>query len=591
VIGEVLHYRYELESRLGSGPLFTTFLGGDRLRHRQVVLKLLRPEFSALPEIRLAVKAHTDAAQRHRWKGTPQVLGLDEHDGRLFLISERASGTALGERIKRLAPMAVPLAVDTAIGIAEVLDQAHKNGVVHGGLRPSNVIVSLEGTVSVTDFGLRSVALAHADAMKAVLEDAGPYDAPELFAGGDPSPASDLYALGVILFEMLTGERPFPALSPQALGEELSSTPVPPMRVLNPAVPGALQELVEKLTAKAPSFRYRSAEALLLDLKGIRDSLRFGRPLEWSLKPSGTGERPRAAAPPPAQAKEKPGPTGKPPPARRPEPREAPDIPRWWTLLNLSLTILVILVVLVFAAWTFLSWTKPPEVRVPALIGKTTAEARALLRDRDLKLNVARQQINEHYPPETIYEMSPAAGSRVRKGSTVSVGVSLGLRTFPMPELHGLTEVQARNLLMSEGIESLVVSSREHDEDVRAGRVIRQAPSAGINVDATQRVQVVLSLGPPPESEPVPDLGLEPAPPVPAPSRWTLPIEVPASSAESVLVRVEFRDDTGPRTVYEGYRRPGDDFTLTVHGHGEQATVSVYVDGRRAVVMVLSADP
>ena len=576
MIGDILRLRYEIEQRLGEGPLFITYRARDRVRNRQVALKLLRPEYGHLPELRIAVKMYADTMSQYRWPGVATCLGTDEHNGNPFLVFELASGTPLEERMKRLGPMSVPVAVDIAIGIATALDAPHRAGQTFGRLRPANVFANVEGSVTLTDFGLRSVAMAHPDTFRAEVAIAGPYMAPELFIGGEESPAADVYSVGVILFEMLTGERPVRV----ATGTDAHIMPAVSMRTLNPAVPVALEMLVERATAAQPSARHRDAVELLLDLKAVRDSLRFGRPSDRAVFRAGD---PQATAPPSATSAPRAAPgseaavrvtTAKPTttPTSKPEPRPEPDVPRWLSLVNISLTLMAILVVMAGAAYLFLSVTKPREATVPALLGKTLVEARQILSERKLKLKVATQAYNDHFPPETIFATVPAAGEKVKEGATVVVSLSLGPRLVAVPDVRNLTEERARAALSEVGFKKVTVAAREHSTEVPSGTVIRQIPQGGLEIDPSQPVQLVLSLGP----EPV-----EPAGEGAVLRTWRIPIAVPPGVAQEVRVQVEFRDDTGSRVVYDAIRFAGEEFEVTVDGYGERARVTVMIDGKR----------
>ncbi len=592
MIGQVLRYRYELERRLGEGAAFLTFVARDRIKNRSVVIKVLRPSLNTNPAIRMALKEYAEAPRDWAGTGLTSVLGVDDHEGHLFLITELAAGMPLSERIRRTAPFSVPVAVDTAIGIAQALDPAHRLGKAHGALQPTDIIVGVDGGVKITDFGLRDVFLAETEVYAALTASHAPYEAPE--AEGGPTPESDVYALGVILFEMLTGERPLVATGAARGLVDPGAAPLPSMRTLNPGVPKMMEELVDKATARSPAGRYRNAGEMLLDLKAMRDSLRFGKALDWSLKPSGVPPPVTApavetrlkveatpvavVAPPPSKPTPQQPKPSRPQPARKPAPVAETDSgwQKTLNLINLSLTMLFILVVLGGSAFLFLNVTKPNELKVPPLIGKTVAEARNILNERKLKLKVAQQVINDNYPPDTIFTTSPGSGTLVREGSSVAVAVSLGPKQFTVPDVRGLTESRAKEALEREGFKKVDVATREYNEEVSAGSVIRQEPKPGVEVDLSQRIQLVLSNGTSPE---VP----QDADPNQTELRtWTIPVSVPRRGRrDQVHVEVEFKDAGEARIVYDDYHWPGDKFEVPASGYGTSATVSILVDGKR----------
>jgi serine/threonine-protein kinase len=286
--GRVLAGRYEVLEALGTGPLLAAFRARDRALNRIVVVKTLLPALeSGERAVVLAnrVRAGLSGVVSLSHANVTRVydVGRDdapENDGPTFLAEEYVRGIDLKERIRRVAPFSLTASVDVAVAIAEALEYAHARGVVHGDLRPQNVLIGPEGQIKVSNFGLSSALALLAD--PATLLAVVPYTAPEVAESRTASAPGDLYALGVVLYEMLVGDLPYRGESPAEIARRHASDPVPAPRVLNPGVPRALDGLVQKALAKRPDERYGSASALLADLRILRDALRQGASLSWS---------------------------------------------------------------------------------------------------------------------------------------------------------------------------------------------------------------------------------------------------------------------------------------------------------------------
>src|SRR5688500_5316341 len=274
--------RYDILERTGEGSLFHVFKTRDKVLGRVVAVKTLLPAYAKDSEIGTALRKAAAGLVDLSHPNIARVYDLGEEDGSPFLVTEFVRGINLKERIRRIAPFTHSVAVDFGIAIGEALQHAHAQGVIHGDLRPQNVIVTPEGAVKVTDFGLAPVVAANEAAAKAAREVAVHYESPDLTATGVRSAATDIYALGAVLYEMLSGATPYPADTPEAVVQKHREDPVPSPKVVNPGVPKALEGIVMKALRKRPEERYHAVADMLNDLKQVRDALRFGKPLSWS---------------------------------------------------------------------------------------------------------------------------------------------------------------------------------------------------------------------------------------------------------------------------------------------------------------------
>jgi serine/threonine-protein kinase len=284
----VLDDRYDVVRPLGSGGMGEVFLARDRVLGRDVALKVLRKQYAGDEEFAERFKREAMSAASLSHQNIVQVYDRGEtEEGASYIAMEYVPGGTLSEQIEKRGPFEANKAVAVAAQIAGALEVAHEWGVIHCDIKPQNVLVTSSGDLKVTDFGIARAASA--SVTNAIFGTAG-YISPEQAMGEPVCPASDLYSLGVILYEMLTGELPYTADNPIAVCMKHVKEPLRPPRSLNPTIPEEIDALVVKLLAKDPADRYRSAGELLYHLERLRS-----RPI--SGPPTGPTRRrePRAA--------------------------------------------------------------------------------------------------------------------------------------------------------------------------------------------------------------------------------------------------------------------------------------------------------
>ncbi len=647
-IGRVLAGRYEVLEALGTGPLLAAFRARDRALNRIVVVKTLLPALES-GEPRAATLAervraglsgvvslsHANVTRVYDVGRDDVSDGTGSADGRTFLAEEYVRGIDLKERIRRVAPFSLTASVDVAVAVAEALEYAHARGVVHGDLRPQNILIGPEGQIKVSNFGLSSALALLADPV--TLLAVVPYTAPEVAESRSASASGDLYALGIVLYEMLTGDLPYRGDSLAEVARRHASDSVPAPRVLNPGVPRALDGLVQNALAKQPGERYGSASALLADLRAVRDALRQSASLSWSpldASASASNGAParavgdetatimtagrRAAAPVLSREAESTIVMPTPSPAARRggnggrraavsgEPRRNGG--RWLAALNLFLFTLLVASVAALGYVALFFVRAPRDVIVPSLVGRSLDEARTFGHQSNFKVAVVEESYRENEPAGTIYQMKPTAGLSIREGKTISVWVSKGPRLVDIPDVHDMSIERARLFIEKVGLRVGKVE-KTFDEVVAAGNVMQQSPDPQQNKPRNTRVDLVLSKGPeppPPPIEPAPLPEYTPddpagsgasgaeSPPADEGTQagdasgitgddsggararvFDLDYPVPADEAQH-RIRIDVTDREGMRTVYDDVQESGQKFHHEVEGYGRLINIKLY---------------
>jgi len=603
MIARPISMRYEVLERVGESPLFQVFKTRDRVLGRVVAVKMVQPALASDEGFVSALESSARALEGLSHPGIARIYETGRDGGTPFLVTEFARGINLKERIRRIAPFTLSVAVDFAIAMGEALHHAHAQGIVHGDLRPQNLIISPEGAVKLTDFGLTAALEASPRAAAACLDRMAPYEAPELGLGQPPSIESDLYAVGVILYEMLTGMTPFAGDSAVVIARRHQTEPPPSPRERNAGIPRPVEGILLKALEKRPQDRYRTAADLLSDLKSVRDALRFGRSLSWSPLGPATPEvdsaaTRTAAAPLPAQpAGPAPmyAPGGQAPQASRKEarmPAAAVEDDRISPYLKVAIATVVVIIITSaiagIAVW-MATFAKPPDQRLPNLVGMDIAAVRAIAEKANIRL-MEHEEFNEKFDAGKVYRTDWPPGRPVRPGRCINVWVSRGSRMVWVPDLVNRPGEEAERILREKGLTLGAVDRQYHDK-ILFGCIIAQNPKAGKRVNRDVPVNLIISDGPKPApDEPAPDEYA--APEITPPDGGGQPLDTGSEDTEprsfklSIVVnpdgrgprrvRVEYDDARGTHTPIDEMHDEGDRIVQRVEVVGSEITVRVY---------------
>jgi eukaryotic-like serine/threonine-protein kinase len=480
--------RYHVVDRIAAGGMGEVYRAHDAVLERPVAIKVLHRSLAGDAGFVERFRREARAAASLNHQNIVAVHDWGSVDGIYYMVMEYVAGRSVRELLNEEGVLAPAQAVDVLEQTLSALQHAHRQGIVHRDIKPENLMVTRDGVVKVADFGL---ARAFADAQ---ITEAGTvtgtvqYLAPEQLQGEPADPRTDLYALGVVAFELLTGRLPFTGETPMAIAYKHIHERVPMPSSFNPAVPASLDGWVASATERERELRPESAAEARRDLAGGSTSLPPAEPLA-SLVPEITVIQPAAengAAPSvdPAETITIPGRTAKHARSRR----------RWWKVAPLVLLALGVIATGAWAAWTYVI---PHEVDVPNVVGMPIDQAQTRLGDAGLVVRLADGHYSTKVAADHVLRVEPAAGTTVEKGDRVTLFPSLGPRPVPVPDVIGKTLPKARELLRDAGLRVGKVS-RDYDERYQEGLVVHQGVRADKDASIGSDIDLVISKGPTP---------------------------------------------------------------------------------------------
>ena len=492
--GRVFSNRYEIQRELAQGGMAEVYLARDQLLSRPVALKALFPEYAREPSFVERFRREAQAAANLNHPNIVAIYDWGQEAGTYFIVMEYVEGRSLRDLIRNEAPVDPNQAAEIAAEMAAALAFAHANGVVHRDVKPGNVLLTRNGTVKVTDFGIARAGTSDGLTQTGSVMGTATYFSPEQAQGVAVDGRSDVYSLGVVLYEMVTGIAPFSGDSPVSVAyKHVREEPVPPAQ-RNPEVPADLYQIIMTALTKDPAQRYQTADDMRADL------LRFRR------------GRPLAAAPVTALVREVPtgAAAGYAAAATMTTPRvddrgrmttgvQYPRKKRRTALLWV-LTILALAAVIGGILWAATRLgSSQAQVIVPEVRGKTLAQAEQTLSQNHLGVDVKHVD-NALVTAGVVFDQQPRASQQVKRGSTVTLSVSNGAGQKAVPtDLVGKNVDAATSELKALGFQ---VRTQAQASDQPANTVISTNPAPGDQATIGSTVTLVVSSGPAPISIP-----------------------------------------------------------------------------------------
>ena len=528
----IIDGRYRVLSRLGSGGMADVYLAEDQLLGRRLAVKVLHHHYAEDQEFVERFRREASSAARLSHPNIVGIFDRGEWDGTYYIAMEYVPGNSLKALVRERGALDPVVAIDIVTQILQAARFAHARGVIHRDFKPHNVILDEEGRARVTDFGIAYAGASDMTVTGSIMGTAQ-YLSPEQAQGHTISTSSDLYSIGVILYELLTGAVPFDGDTAVAIAFKQVSAQPPAPSAVNPAVPPALDQIVLRALAKDPADRYGSAEEFIAALREVRsqlpapaqDTTIFATPpgghgaaaagavagaaagglagaavaspgtIAHGTVPAGmalsTGVRPATRLTPPGSSPPGSGPLGAAPPGSEgPEGEQDKRRRRRWIAIAAAIAAAVVAIVVALAL------TRPsstPTVTVPSVAGQHEAQAIATLHHAGL-VAVPALTANATVVSGTVIGETPPAGSVVGKGTHVTISVSTGPGSSALPNVVGQTSAQAVSRLKMAGFKPS--TETQPSATVSSGRVISTDPPAGTELQAASQVSVVVSSGP-----------------------------------------------------------------------------------------------
>jgi eukaryotic-like serine/threonine-protein kinase len=497
--GTVLGGRYEIVRQLGAGGMARVYLAHDPKLGRDVAVKVLAERYANDPTFVERFRREASAAAGLSHPSIVSVFDRGEAEGTYYIVMEFLPGPDLKQIIRGRGTLSPLESVDNALQILSALAVAHRRDVIHRDIKPQNVMLAGDGLLKVTDFGIaRAGAQSDMTEAGSVIGTAQ-YLSPEQARGDEVTPASDCYAVGIVLYEMLTGKVPFDGERPLTVAmKQINEPPVPPS-TYEPGIPPKLERAILTALAKRPSERYRTADEFTRALLDVRADLEGATGATGVL---GGATGPITGA---TRVFETPTESTRITPPRPPRPPSPPieGPPRRRKRGLLVAAALVVLAIIGVAAFMFSSGNNGPKtVVVPSLVGQSGSVASQTL--SDLKLVPQTKAVTSEVSQRgNVISTTPGADVKVKEGDTVTLSIGKGPDDVAVPKVVDESEADARALLAQKGFTDVTPTPAASDT-VITGNVISQDPAAGKQVQPNTPIALVISSGP--EQVPVPDL-------------------------------------------------------------------------------------
>jgi serine/threonine-protein kinase len=497
LVGQLLDERYRVDARIAVGGMATVYRAVDIRLDRVLALKVMHP---ALATDATFVERFIREAKSVARLSHPNVVGVFDQgaDGAyVYLAMEYVAGCTLRDVLRERGALQPRAALDILEPVLAALGAAHRAGFVHRDMKPENVLIGDDGRVKVADFGLVRAVGSATNTTGSVLGTVS-YLAPEQIEHGTADTRADVYACGVVLYEMLTGGKPHAGDTPAQVLYRHLNTDVPAPSAAVPGLALELDELVASATARNPEVRPHDAVALLALTRGARAALGDeqldavppqARPEDRTGSEDLTSVIPKVL-PPSAQPVQHTSRLTVPPPDLPPESRRAPRRPR-----GPLLVLAAVLVALGLGAGVWYI-NSGQFTRVPAVLGQTEAKATKRLTDAGLDVGATKRAFSDVYERGTVMATDPASGERIRGNGTVTLTISRGPEIVKVPNLKGKPLAEAKRLLAKEGLAPGVITSA-FSEEVAQGAVISSDPEPGTERSPDSAVALVVSKGAP----------------------------------------------------------------------------------------------
>lgn len=493
LIGKRVSDRYKIVELIGGGGMSHVYLAHDMILNRDVAIKILRYDFANEAELHRRFQREALSATSLSHPNIVSVYDVGEDGDMHYIVMEYIKGKTLKQYIQEFSPLSPARSVHIMKQLTSAIAHAHENGIIHRDIKPQNILVDDDGNVKITDFGIATTLNATSYTQTNSVMGTVHYLSPEQARGGIATKRSDIYSLGIVLYELLTGELPFSGESAVSIALKHLQSETPSVRAFDASIPQSVENIVLKATAKDANHRYDSAEELEADLASVLSPARANeRKYMPPLDDEATKAIPIIKEKLPINDMMQ---TKKIDKIQEESKKEAPkSVPpvkkgkkKKWTMIVAAIVGLIVIGLVAIFAFT------PSKVEIPDVTEKPVEEAIEILEKAGFVVGEQEERHSEEIEEGNVIETNPKAGTSRVKGTEIKLIVSMGNEPVEMEDYLGRHIDQVRTILENEGFENIVINEEYSDETV--GTILEQSPAAGEEVMEDTVITFTISKG------------------------------------------------------------------------------------------------
>jgi len=492
MIGTILGSRYEIIEKIGEGGMAEVYKAKCHLLDRFVAIKILKKQFANDKDFVKKFQKEASSAAGLLGTNIVNIYDVGNENNINYIVMELVEGKTLKEIIKEDGPLPVEKVIDYSIQISKALECAHKNNIIHRDVKPHNILVTDEGNIKVTDFGIAKASGSATITNTCKVMGSAHYFSPEQAKGSYVDCRTDIYSLGIVIYEMVTGRVPFDAESPVSVALKHIQEPVIPPRLVNSNVPSNLNNLILKCIEKEPIKRYQSISELLNDINMIKRNNSYNIITE-DIDDGNT----KIMDPVIVDYKK----------SVNKKARNIKKNKNNKSKSRIFVAVLVLLAIGILSGWGYgkimSRMNTVKEVLVPNVVGLSKEEAKMKIESSGLNFILGESETSDE-PKDKVLRIFPNSGSKVKVHSDVTVCVSRGPKKVLVRDFREYDYITAKNIIKNDNLR--VEISYEFNDVIPKGRIITQTPEPGVKVNKNDKILLVVSNGPKVKIVTVPDL-------------------------------------------------------------------------------------